>query len=159
MRKLFVFCGGAILILLIAVIPLFTSIDSSAKEQKKTASLTIIEPEKIPQYIVSSGMVAAQMLISQEEIYCGLIEIKSGAKISSHQHQKEAEILYCLGGAGKFICGSVEYSFCAGQMAVIPPQVEHSFVVTSLENMKAFQVWSPGGPEKKYLSWEKKGSQ
>lgn len=128
---------------------------SPSSEQKDVKSILVIRPEQVNTYLAENGLVAAKMLYSEKNFYLGLLTMKPESKAASHQHDQETEIIYCFKGEGAFTCDGKDFKIGSGMLAVIPPKTDHSFRVTSpFKNVEALQLWIPGGPEKKYLSWK-----
>ena len=89
-----------------------------------------------------------------DDIYLGTLVVPAGVEIPGHAHQNETEIIYVLEGTGEMtITGFGTSIVSKGSLVYMPKGTEHSFKVIGDTDVKAVQVWTPGGPQQKYYNW------
>ena len=115
----------------------------------------LVKERAVPQYVLEGKGVAAKMFGRKKDVYMGVLTLQPGAVVPRHHHEKAAEILYFLKGRGIFTIDGKEYKIGPHMAIYIPPLTDHSFRVTSKNAVVAVQIWTPAGPEVKYLNWKK----
>lgn len=75
----------------------------------------------------------------------------SALQVPSHAHAAEWEHVALLQGAGSMTLGKETLEMKAGSLSHIPAGVEHSFRGTGSAAVVAIQLYSPPGPEQRFL--------
>ena len=78
----------------------------------------------------------------------GILEADAGAKVPTHVHEHETELLYLLAGSGTMTIDGVDMPIGPTTVVQIPPNVPHSFVAA--EAVTAIQLYTPPGPEQRF---------
>jgi mannose-6-phosphate isomerase-like protein (cupin superfamily) len=78
----------------------------------------------------------------------GILEADAGAKVPTHVHEHETELLYLLSGSGTMTVDGVDMPIGPTTVVQIPPNTPHSFVAA--EAVTAIQLYAPPGPEQRF---------
>ena len=98
------------------------------------------------------GLVWVTILQVDETSSMGLLRFKVGASVPLHTHESSAEMLYVLSGTGVMEIEGRSYELAQGDAIRIEMGKEHNFLATS--DGEVVQVYSPPGPEQRFLQWE-----
>ena len=74
-----------------------------------------------------------------------------GASIPEHDHPSSWEHIAVLTGSGRFKLGGSDYSVKPGSIFHIPVGVRHSFAADAGAEVVAVQLYSPSGPEQRFV--------
>jgi quercetin dioxygenase-like cupin family protein len=77
-----------------------------------------------------------------------VIELPKGVAIPEHVHAGETELLYVMAGAGTMTIRGVPVAVTPTSVIQIPPNTPHAFTAT--EDVRAFQLYTPAGPEQRF---------
>lgn len=112
-----------------------------------------VRPAEVVKWRVSAdGKTRAKTVQLDENASMGLLRFEQGASVPPHRHRESTEMLYILSGGGRMIVAGQEFEVKAGDVVSIPPATEHSFTATW--KGEAVQVYSPPGPEQRFLKWD-----
>jgi mannose-6-phosphate isomerase-like protein (cupin superfamily) len=100
-----------------------------------------------------------QMLLPKDvtgdpRFYFGRGEFQPGASVAEHVHEKSAEIVYIIQGTGQFTVAGKAYDIHRGTAIYIPENTPHSFLNNGKEVVEVVQMYSPAGPEDRFLQWK-----
>jgi quercetin dioxygenase-like cupin family protein len=80
--------------------------------------------------------------------YLGLIEARAGAQLPSHDHPKEAELLYVISGAASATVGGLTEEVAAGAAL---HSAAGGHLIRAIKDLRALQIFAPAGPEQRLL--------
>lgn len=104
-----------------------------------------------PAYRIAGGKAVVRM-VHEGPNYMGILEAYPGVKVPAHMHEKSAELLYILEGAGEMVVDGKRTPVKTGHMIQVPPGVKHSFSIPKKSNGRfvAVQIYAPAGPEQRF---------
>ena len=107
--------------------------------------------DSAPTYEIAGGKALIRM-INEGAAYTGILEGKPGLVVPPHKHPKSMEIIYVLEGSGVMTVAGKHEQVRPGMAIQVPAGVEHSFKIpkTAKGLFKAFQVYTPSGPEQRF---------
>jgi putative monooxygenase len=77
-----------------------------------------------------------------------VLQLAAGAKVPEHLHANETELIYVLEGSGTMTIAGQEVAVTSTSVIQIPPNTRHAF--SAAENVRAVQLYTPGGPEQRF---------
>jgi quercetin dioxygenase-like cupin family protein len=108
----------------------------------------------VPAHLLAGGTGRAQVLLHRglglASSAVSYISGTSDFRVKAHTHEDSDELLYILKGGGTLHLGGRKLELSPESAAWIPKGVEHSFVAGD-QGIEAVQVYSPGGPEQRFL--------
>jgi quercetin dioxygenase-like cupin family protein len=121
-------------------------VQRTAAASKKTVEL---HPKaKATRYPRTGGATTILIENAPHVASAGILEADAGAKVPTHVHEHETELLYLLSGSGTMTVDGVDLSVGPTTVVQIPPNVPHSFVAA--EAVTAIQLYTPPGPEQRF---------
>lgn len=90
----------------------------------------------------------------QSSIIKGVLKV--GSIVPKHTHPESDEYLVFLRGAGELTIEDQTYHLKDGDTVFIPKGKTHSYVNRSGKDAVFYQIYTPGGPERKFKQWSKK---
>jgi mannose-6-phosphate isomerase-like protein (cupin superfamily) len=82
----------------------------------------------------------------------GMVILPPGESGDPHTHGEAQETWYVISGRGKLKIGEETAELIPDTVVVAPKGIEHQILNDGDEPLKALFLFSPAGPEKKYLS-------
>ncbi len=106
-----------------------------------------------------SGTAKIQMLLPKEitgdpRFYLGHGQFQPGSSVAEHVHEKSVEIIYVIKGTGQFAVAGKKYDIAPGTAIYIPENTPHSFLNNGKDRVEIIQLYSPAGPEDRFLQWK-----
>jgi quercetin dioxygenase-like cupin family protein len=77
-----------------------------------------------------------------------ILRLPAGGKVPEHAHAHETEMLYVLDGGGTMTVNGVALPVTPTSVVQVPMHTRHSFTATS--DVRAVQIYTPGGPEQRF---------
>lgn len=118
----------------------------------------VVDRASQPVYLIADGKAGARVLLDErtapglKEAAMSELVMLPGTSVPEHVHEVSAELLYVLEGHGVMTMGDKTVPVRAGMAIWIPAGVKHSFRLdTQVEPLRAIQVYTPGGPEQRFL--------
>ena len=99
-------------------------------------------------------MLLTKDVTGDPRFYFGHAEFQPGAAVAEHVHEKSVEILYVIQGNGQFTVAGKGYEIRQGTSIYIPENTPHSFLNNGKEIVEVVQMYSPAGPEDRFLQWK-----
>ncbi len=87
---------------------------------------------------------------------CGMALIDPGKIHEEHAHPDSEELIFVVQGTGIGKVGGVEVTVEAGDLIAIEKGEPHTFTNTGTEQLRLYWVYSPPGPEKRFLDIEER---
>jgi len=81
----------------------------------------------------------------------GMVIIPPGESGNAHSHSHEQETWYIISGKGKLFIGEDSVILEPEMVVVAPSGVNHQIVNDGTEPLKALFIFSPAGPEEKFI--------
>ena len=81
-----------------------------------------------------------------------LLQTFAPALIPPHTHESSWENLLVLEGRGDLELRGRSYPIAGGESLHIPPRVRHGYIASGQESFVALQLYTPAGPEQRYLA-------
>ena len=108
----------------------------------------------VPTHLLAGGTGRAQVMLHRGlGLASAAVSYVSGTsdfRVPAHTHEESDELLYVLKGGGLLKLGGRSIELSSESAAWIPKGVEHSFVAGP-QGIEAVQIYSPGGPEQRFL--------
>jgi quercetin dioxygenase-like cupin family protein len=108
----------------------------------------------VPVHLLGGGSGQAQVMLQRElGLSSASLSYISGTRnfrVRPHIHAESDELLYVLKGGGRLQLGDRTLDLLPEMAVWIPKGVVHSFVAGP-RGIEAVQVYSPGGPEQRFL--------
>ncbi len=104
-----------------------------------------------PAYEIAGGKARVYM-VKEGPVYTGILEGFHGLKVPPKNHAQSMEIIYVIEGSGVMTIAGKQQKVRPGMTIQVPAGVEHSFIIpkTDKGRFKAFQVYTPSGPEQRF---------
>jgi len=83
---------------------------------------------------------------------------KDSPHLEKHDHPTWEHIAI-LKGAGKIKLGELELDVAPGALFQIPPRARHAFTGSGREELVAIQLYTPSGPEQRFVMLANQGDQ
>ena len=121
--------------------------------------------EKAKSFVSPNQLATADMYIFEDlksdkdfspDIYVGKGELRPSAVVPQHVHPESDEILIFSQAGGELIIGGKVYKIQKDHAYFIPRGTKHSYSNRGEYTAKFVQIYSPAGPEKKFLKWAPK---
>lgn len=112
----------------------------------------VVETDETPWLVSADGKVGVKVLQQDKNASMSRLRFAEGAQVPSHRHPDSTELLTILSGSGVMTVDGREYRVKAGSVVCVPQGAEHSF--EALSDGEAVQVYSPPGPEERFLKWK-----
>jgi mannose-6-phosphate isomerase-like protein (cupin superfamily) len=111
-----------------------------------------------PVHLIAGGKGGARVLLDgrtapglKEAAMTELVMLP-GAEVPEHAHDASAELIYVIEGHAAMTMDGKPVEVRAGMAIYIPAGVKHSLRVdTKVEPLRAVQVYTPGGPEQRFV--------
>lgn len=87
----------------------------------------------------------------RDEYGCGMAIIPVGHTHEEHAHEMNEELIYVISGEGYGIIEGNKIDIAAGHIIAIDKKERHSFYNTGREELKLLWIYSPSGPEVRFL--------
>lgn len=81
----------------------------------------------------------------------GLVTIPPGESGNKHTHDIEQETWFIVSGRGKLSIGDETVELEQDMVVVAPAGVQHQIINNGREELKALFIFTPAGPEEKFL--------
>ncbi len=94
--------------------------------------------------------------VRRENFACGMAVIASGQVHEEHVHPDSDELILVYQGQGTGTVGGKELTISRGDVIAIDRGEPHTFTNTGREDLCLYWVYSPPGPEKKYMNGEQR---
>jgi quercetin dioxygenase-like cupin family protein len=141
---------GLVLTLLVAL-----ALAVSALADPPASAPIVRRGAALPTHSIAQGKGSAKILYDAgsgaPEAAMTLLVLEPGAAVPPHVHATSVEMLYLLDGAAGMQVGGEKLTLEAGDAARIPMGVEHSARVLGDRALRALQVYSPAGPEQRFI--------
>ncbi len=109
----------------------------------------------LPTHVIAAGRGTAKILYDQgagsAEVAMTLLVLEPGAAVPTHVHATSVELLYVLQGQAEMRVGAERVVIGPGDAARIPMGVEHEARVLGAVPLRALQVYTPPGPEQRFV--------
>ncbi len=89
--------------------------------------------------------------VKRDEYGCGMAIIPVGHVHEEHAHAESQELIYVLQGTGTAIIGGKKIDIAPDHIVAIDKGEPHQFFNTGKEEMRLYWVYSPSGPEVRFL--------
>ena len=86
--------------------------------------------------------------IHDNVLAASIVVLPAGATLPEHVHANETELLYVLAGSGTLTVAGVELAVTPTSVVQIPNNTKHAFTATT--DVRAVQIYTPGGPEQRF---------
>lgn len=116
----------------------------------------VVKVAAAPRYAIAEDKGAVSILI-QKDVALSRLTMQPGAKVPEHTHDGSSETLYVLEGTCTLILRGTTYTLVAGDAVNIAKGDKHSASVPSdaKSAFVAVQIYSPAGPEQRFLKGKK----
>ena len=126
-----------------------------------TTRSVVVNSSEVPIRTNDNASAQIRMLLTKDvtgdpRLYFGHAEFQPGASVAEHVHEKSAEIVYVIQGNGQFTVAGEAYEVKNGSAIYIPENTPHSFLNNGKEIIEVVQMYSPAGPEDRFLQWKEK---
>ncbi len=126
-----------------------------ARWKKRPAAIESVELGSVAAVPYQAGALQVRVAFNKSPRRLASFSLLKGGpalQVPSHAHQGEWEHVALLHGAGSMTLGKQTLSMVAGSLAHIPAGEEHSFRATGSDPVVAIQLYSPPGPERRFLT-------
>lgn len=82
---------------------------------------------------------------------CGMAIIDPGQIHEEHAHENSEELILVVKGTGKGRVGGQDLTVQPGDLIAIDKGEPHTFTNTGSEQLQLYWIYSPPGPEKRFL--------
>jgi mannose-6-phosphate isomerase-like protein (cupin superfamily) len=81
-----------------------------------------------------------------------VLELQPGTEVPQHVHERSIELLYVLEGETELVIDGRKIAVGPGDAVRIPMNTLHQARVTGSRPLRAVQVYTPAGPEQRFLT-------
>lgn len=110
---------------------------------------------ELPDVAWAGGHAHARLVFRTPRAYFGLLHFEPGTPGPIHQHSAEWELVHVLRGAGEAQLGDEVGPIVPGITFAIPPGQPHGTTLRGEEPVVAVQLYTPPGPEARFLELAK----
>jgi len=120
--------------------------------------MIVVRAEEVKSYVPKPPYTRTLKVLLSPKLQQGVKGLSMGLAIylpgqssEPHSHQAEQEVFYVLSGVGEIRIGDETTRLEPYMSVVCPSQCEHQLINTGTEVLKVLWIFTPAGPEERYI--------